>query len=79
MRHVWITTPDNPFNPVTNYDQWQAYDHEKGYNTTEYLARVAVFPNNMGDEAILESIEEAVDSIVALYPKGTYIKVVEGT
>lgn len=78
MRRVWITTSDNPFNPLDNYDEWQAYDHAKGYYTSEYVARLAVCAYDLGDEAILRGVEEAIDSIVALYPDGIYKKVVDG-
>ena len=75
-KRFWITTADNPFDPIDNYEEWQAYDHEKGYHTSEYLARVAVLANDVSEERMLEDLEEAIDSIVALYPKGTYRKVV---
>lgn len=75
MRQVWITTADNPFDPFEDFDSWQAFDHEKGYNTTEYVARVAVCAEDLGDEAVLLGAEEAIDSIVRLYPDRTYRKV----
>ena len=77
MRRFWITTADNPFNPLTNYEEWQAFDHEKGYYTTEYVARVAICAEDLGDEAFLMGVEEAIDSIVQLYPDGFYKKVEE--
>lgn len=75
-RRFWITTPDNPFDPITEYEEWQAYDHEKGYYTSEYVARVAILANDLGENAILHDTEDAIDRIIDLYPKGTYKKVV---
>ena len=28
---VALTTVDNPFDPIDNYDEWLHYDEEKGY------------------------------------------------
>ncbi len=36
-----LTTEDNPYNPFTNFDEWYAFDTQKGYNTCGYLARVS--------------------------------------
>lgn len=30
---VMLTTEDNPFDPFTQYDEWYAFDYEKGYHT----------------------------------------------
>ena len=38
-----ITTTDNPWNPFTDYDAWNAYDERCGYNTARTLA--ALTPN----------------------------------
>lgn len=63
---VAITTTDNPYNPLTDYDNWEMYDHEKGYNTSEYLARVVKTTNEFGDATYAEDIERAIDEIVLL-------------
>lgn len=34
----FLTTVDNPFDPDTQFDEWQAFDLEKGYNTLERMA-----------------------------------------
>ena len=36
-----LTTFDNPFDPIDQFDSWFLYDIEKGYNTCERLARFA--------------------------------------
>lgn len=36
-----LTTVDNPYNPREDYEKWLNWDHNEGYYTQEYLARVA--------------------------------------
>ena len=48
---IMLTTMDNPFNPFIQYNEWYAYDVNKGYNTCAYLARL------VGDLNPLEELE----------------------
>ena len=78
---VALSTSDNPYNPLTDFDSWAAYDHEKGYNTSEYLARIVKTTNEYGEETYTKDIEQAIDEIVLLnliswlYEDVSYIKV----
>ena len=76
MRRVYLTTTDNPFNPHTQFDQWQAFDELQGYNSCSYLARIAKTSDDLSplDQAI--AIEEAIDEIVELNILGIYKKIV---
>ena len=38
---VMLTTMDNPFSPIDDYDQWRIWDIEHGYNTEDLIARLA--------------------------------------
>lgn len=74
---VALTTVDNPFNPLTQFDDWFSYDTMKGYNSCGYLARVA---RTSPDVAPIENelaIERAVDEIIRFDPFGIYRKVIE--
>lgn len=79
---VGITTSDNPFNPLTDYDRWEAFDKQKGYGTSEYLARVVRTTNEYGEGTYAEDIERAIDEIVSLnliswtHEGVSYVKVV---
>ncbi len=79
---VGITTTDNPYSPLTDYDKWASYDHQKGYDTSEYLARVVRTTTEFGDGNYASDIERAIDEIVllnliALTHKGvSYVKVI---
>lgn len=59
-----ITTTDNPYNPFTQFPEWDAYDREKGYNSSEYLARIAKISDQMTDEENNKEIERAIDEII---------------
>lgn len=63
---VALSTSDNPYDPLTDYDRWQAYDHQKGYNSSEYLARIVKTTNEYGEETYANDIERAIDEIVLL-------------
>lgn len=61
-----ITTIDNPYDPLSDFSKWQAYDHWKGYNTAEYLARVCHVSNNVSYSMMEQSIEDSIDSIIEM-------------
>lgn len=63
---VGITTTDNPYDPLTDFDRWDNYDRQHGYGTTEYLARVVRTTNEFGDGNYANDIERAIDEMVLL-------------
>ena len=68
MRIVGITTVDNPFNPIDDFDNWWVFDREHNYATCELLDRFVV-PTYRATEAQTNyAIEQAIDSIVELHP-----------
>lgn len=72
---VFLTTLDNPFNPFEQFDQWYAFDTQKGYNTCNYLARIARSSDELSDADEDRIVEEAIDEIVELNILGIYKKV----
>ena len=70
-----LTTFDNPFDPYSQFDSWLLFDNEKGYNTCEYLARIALVSDDMSQEEIDIEIERAIDSIIINDPRNIYKKV----
>lgn len=63
-KEVFITTFDNPFDYFKQFDEWYAYDHIKGYNTLEYLARIVRLAPDLSEEETNLEIENAIDSII---------------
>lgn len=63
---VAITTTDNPYNPLTDYDNWENFDRQHGYGTSEYLARVVRTTSEFGEGTYIDDINRAIDEIVLL-------------
>lgn len=59
-----LTTFDNPYNPFTQFDNWFHFDTEKGYNTCDYLGRIAKTSDEFTDEEYSKAIEAAIDEII---------------
>jgi len=70
-----LTTVDNPFDPFTQFDEWNAYDVAAGYNTTSFLARVIRTSVEMSEADQDLEYESAVDEIVRENVLGLYRKV----
>lgn len=70
-----LTTFDNPFDPIDQFDSWFLYDIEKGYNTCERLARFANTSDQLTEKENNEEIERAIDEIVAIDFLNVYKKV----
>lgn len=87
MARVALTTADNPFNPLIDWDHWYAYDRLLGYGTCEYLARVAKTSEKLPEPLYLQAIEDGIDDIIASNPEKVvdsegnlvkkYVKVIE--
>lgn len=78
MAEVFLTTLDNPYDYFTQFDEWYAFDISKGYNTCNYLARIALTSTDMSDSDYEKAVEDAVDDIIRLNITGNYKKIVNG-
>ena len=65
MDENMLTTKDNPYSPVTEFDQWRTWDEAAGYNTLSYLGRVVRSSDELSDADQSLAIEQAIDEIVA--------------
>lgn len=72
-----LTTIDNPFDPITNFDDWYEYDESKGYCTSGYLARIVTTSNELSDSDQDQAIADAIDEIIAMNPDGFYKKIIK--
>ena len=77
MKIAYLTTIDNPYDPHDQFDQWFAYDTEKGYNTCGYLAKIAMTSPDSSEADNQFAVESAIDEIVALNISGNYKKIVK--
>lgn len=78
MDYYMLTTTDNPFSPVTQYDEWLTWDMSH-YNTNALLARVVRTSSELTDVDKLLAINEAIDEIVEENVSGVHTKVRAGS
>lgn len=64
MMQCALTTNDNPYDPLDQFDSWFLYDIEKGYNTCAYLGRIAHTSDALSDEENAQEVERAIDEII---------------
>lgn len=74
MSATFVTTLDNPFDFFTQFDEWFAFDTQKGYNTCSYVARIAKTSSEMSEKDYEMAINDAVDEILRLNITGNYKK-----
>lgn len=72
-----LTTVDNPFNPFTHFNEWYGWDVAAGYNTLQYLARIAMTTHDLPDALYSLEVERAIDEIIEMNVLGIYMKVKE--
>lgn len=72
-----LTTFDNPFDPIDEFDSWFQIDIQKGYNSCGYLSRIAKTSSRLTDEENDREIERAIDEIIKYDPMNIYRKVVK--
>ena len=77
MEYAYLTTIDNPYDPYEQFEQWFAFDTEKGYNTCGILERVAHTSDELSPEDNRIEINNAVDRIVLNDPTGLFKRVVK--
>lgn len=74
---VLLTTIDNPYNPFTQYNEWSAFDTEKGYHSNALLARFAATSSELSDAEYNVEVEAAIDRIMNIDASLKYCKAFE--
>lgn len=72
-----LSTTDNPWNPWTNFIEWNAYDMQAGYHTLAYLARIAVSSDEISEADQDLAVEQAIEEILRIHSDGMYVAVPE--
>ena len=70
-----LTTFDNPYNPFNQFSSWFLFDVEKGYNTCDYLGRLARTSDSFTEEENNAEVERAIDEIIKYDFRNIYKKV----
>lgn len=75
-RSFALTTIDNPYDPIDDFDNWLNYDmNVLKYNSMAYLDRVTHISDELTDEENEAELERGIDEIVLLDFTGLYKKV----
>lgn len=75
MTEYMLTTVDNPFNPFTQFDEWNVYDMQKGYYSLSFLARIAKVSPELSEIDQTLAIDQAIDEIVRENVSGMWKKI----
>lgn len=76
MRKVALSTSDNPFNPITEYETWLQFDLSHGYNSNQYVANITEdYDDLMNEKQVTYEKEKAIDNIIRLFPGINFVKV----
>ena len=75
MAQCALTTYDNPYDPLDQFDSWYMYDVTHGYNTCAYLGRLARTSDALSEKENDEEIEQAIDDILSCDFTGMYKKI----
>lgn len=75
MATFMLTTEDNPFNPVTHWDQWYAWDEQMGYHTCGLLARLTFDSDEISQADQDAEHDRVIDWLCEVNPTGNYKKV----
>lgn len=75
MAEHMLSTVDNPWNPFSHFDEWNAWDIAAGYCSMAFLARVAPTSDDLSEADQSDIIEQAIDEIVRENVLGVFIKV----
>ena len=72
-----LTTTDNPYNPFTDFDHWNAYDMQVGHHSLALLARVCRTSDELSELDNDQAIELAISEIVEENVSGMHKRVPE--
>lgn len=72
MSTAILTTKDNPYDFFTQEDEWRKFDHLKGYNSEDYLARIAHVSDSLSEKEYNDEIRRAIEEIITLDPFDIY-------
>ena len=81
MKKTALSTIDNPFNPITDFDRWYATDLQLAVknsrrDTCSLLALLSRTSFELSEKENDEELEETINRIIVNDPLNVYIKVV---
>lgn len=74
---VALTTNDNPYDPIDQFNEWFMFDVNHGYGTCEILDRFSYTTDSMTPPEIFEELNRAIDEIIQYDFECKYKKVIK--
>ena len=72
-----LTTVDNPYDPFTQWEEWNRWDEDAGYFTNAFLARVTITSFELSEADQDQALEDAIEEIVKENVSGMHKRVAE--
>ena len=70
-----LTTFDNPYDPIDQFDEWYRFDNDHGYNCCGLLARFQQTSDQFTNQENAYEVERAIDKIISSDPLNRYKKI----
>ena len=70
-----VTTVDNPFDPFEEFDKWNRFDKDHGYNTWSFVCRLAKLSDEMTQREIDDELSAACAEIAYYNVSGIHKKI----
>lgn len=74
VEQFMLTTTDNPFSPLTEWDEWLTWDMQY-YNSMSLLARVVVSSDDLPPALQAQAIQDGIEEIVRENLSGVHTRV----
>ena len=72
-RMMYLTTTDNPYNPLIMYEEWDQYDRQKGYFTKGY-ERATYFLRSSTDRYYIDNGKAAAMAMLNMIHQDEFRK-----
>lgn len=72
MIEVAVTTLDNPFDPINDFDRWWNEDRHLQHLTCERLSRLGQFSNDLQPIDEIQEMERVIKRMIELFPHEGY-------
>ena len=76
IKTYYLSTFDNPHDPITEWDDWYMWDKDYGHNCCEILADISPETDEMTEEEIQDVRRKAIDRFIVNDPFNIYKRVV---
>ena len=75
MIKVGITTIDNSFDPIDDFDRWWREDQRLQHKTLERMSIIGEFSDDLSPLDEMQEIERVADRMMKLFPHEGYKKI----